>query len=72
MENEQIYVKDLRIFKNIDLKKIIIVDNSALSFAFHLDNGIPILPYYDNKDDVELLTLVNYLNSIAGVKDFRL
>lgn len=71
MENESIYVKDLRIFKNIDLKKIIIIDNSALSFAFHLDNGIPILPYYDNKDDHELLTLVNYLNSIASVDDLR-
>jgi Dullard-like phosphatase family protein len=71
MENENIFVKDLRIFKNIDLKKIIIIDNSALSFAFHLDNGIPILPYYDNKDDDELLTLVNYLNCIAKVDDLR-
>ena len=71
MENDDIYVKDLRIFKNIDLKKIIIIDNSALSFAFQLDNGIPILPYYDNKDDHELMTLVNYLNSIATVDDLR-
>jgi len=71
MESESIYVKDLRLFKNIDLKKIIIIDNSALSFAFHLESGIPILPYYDNKDDVELLTLVNYMNSIARVDDLR-
>ena len=71
MDTEQIYVKDLRLFKNIDLKKIIIIDNSALSFAFHLDNGIPILPFYDNKEDVELMTLVNYLNTIARVDDLR-
>ena len=47
---------------------MVIIDNSNLSFAFHLDNGIPILPFYDNKKDNELVTLVNYLNYIAGVK----
>ena len=43
--------------KNVEPKKIIIVDNSILSFAFHIDNGIPILPFYDNKDDNELIFL---------------
>ena len=55
MDNDVIYIKDLRIFKNIE-------ENGhyrqfSLSFAFHLDNGIPILPFYDNKEDNELVTI---------------
>jgi hypothetical protein len=50
---------------------MIIIDNSVLSFAFQLDNGIPILPFYDNKEDNELKFLMNYLNNIASVNDLR-
>jgi len=45
---------------------MIIIDNSILSFAFHLDNGIPILPYYNNKNDRELLYLVHYLGTLVN------
>ena len=48
---------------------MIIIDNSVLSFSFQLDNGIPILPYYDNKDDNELLFLKNYLKKICHFDD---
>jgi CTD small phosphatase-like protein 2 len=37
-----VYVKDLRIIKDRDLKDIAIVDNSIVSFAYQLSNGIPI------------------------------
>lgn len=44
------YVKDLRIIKDRDLEDLVIVDNSIISFAFQLDNGIPICAFYsDNK-----------------------
>lgn len=36
------YVKDLRIIKDRNLKDVVLVDNSTVSFAFNLDNGIPI------------------------------
>ncbi len=72
MEDEFIYVKDLRIFKNVNMKDMIIIDNSVLSFAFQLENGIPILPFYDNKDDIELKFLANYLGNIHSVKDLRI
>lgn len=71
MEEEFVYVKDLRILKNINLRDAIIIDNSILSFAFHLDNGIPILPFYDNKNDNEFLSLINYLNFLSEVPDIR-
>jgi len=69
--NDDIYVKDLRIFKGFNLENLLIIDNSILSFAFHLDNGIPILPFKDNKNDNEFPILVNYLNYLATVDDVR-
>lgn len=71
MESEFIYVKDLRIFKNVKMEDMIIIDNSVLSFAFQLENGIPILPFYDNQEDIELKFLANYLGSIHNVRDLR-
>ena len=66
------YVKDLDIFKDFyDLKDIIIIDNSILSFAYHLNNGIPVVPFYDSKQDSELPLLCFYLLSIASYKDLR-
>jgi CTD small phosphatase-like protein 2 len=51
------FIKDLKIIKNRDLKDIIIVDNLPHSFGLHLDNGIPILEWLDDKEDRELLKL---------------
>ena len=67
------YVKDLRIInpEQFDLSKIVIVDNSVYSFAFHIDNGIPIVPFYRDKSDEEMLHLVYYLNCLGDVADVR-
>ena len=66
------YVKDLDIFKdNYNLKDIIMVDNSILSFAYHINNGIPVVPFYDSKQDNELPLLCFYLLSISNYKDLR-
>ncbi len=64
-EQGPLYVKDLRIIRNCPLKNMIIIDNSVLSFAFHLNNGIPILPFYSNKDDVEMADLKKYLTKLS-------
>lgn len=64
-----ILTKDLRIFENRPLNKIVIVDNSIYSFIWQIDNGIPIIPYYDNKNDKELYDLENYLNEMLKCKD---
>ena len=67
------HIKDLRILKNRDLKDVLIIDNSCLSFAFNINNGIPILPFYDNNQDVELKHLTYYLNCLeeSNVQDVR-
>lgn len=69
-DNGTIYIKDLRIIRNVPLKNMIIIDNSVLSFAFHLENGIPVLPYYNNKNDNELLYLKDYLLELYHSDDF--
>lgn len=69
--DEGIYIKDLRVLANRNLQDIIIVDNAAYSFGYQIENGIPIIPFYDNKTDVELKNLVPYLKYLAGVKDLR-
>lgn len=66
-----IYVKDLRIFSDRNLKDLIIVDNAAYSFAFQITNGIPIISWYDNPEDRELFKLVEYLRVLSRVEDIR-
>lgn len=70
-DGNTLYIKDLRIIRNVKLKNIVIIDNSVLSFAYHLDNGIPILPYYNNKKDREMICLKDYLMNLSNTKDFR-
>lgn len=47
------------------------MDNASYSFGYQVENGLPILPYYDNKNDIELKNLISYLKSIHHVKDVR-
>jgi CTD small phosphatase-like protein 2 len=64
------HVKDLRVL-NRDLSQTVIIDNAAYSFAFQIDNGIPIIPYYEGKIDFELKALQAYLESMIFCKDVR-
>jgi len=51
-------VKDLRIFEHLrSLSDMVLVDNAVYSFGYQLENGIPIIPFYEDKDDEELLHL---------------
>ena len=69
--NEIFSVKDLRIL-NIDLKNVILIDNSMYSFAAQLTNGVLINSFYGNKNDNELYNLLNYLlNFVLYAKDVR-
>ena len=47
------------------------MDNAAYSYGFQIDNGIPIIPFYNNRDDAELLLLQEYLNMLKTVEDVR-
>jgi CTD small phosphatase-like protein 2 len=40
-----LFIKDIRIFRGLDLKDIVIVDNLSHSFGLQMFNGIPILEW---------------------------
>jgi len=60
-----VWIKDLRIIQNRELNDMVIVDNYVHSFAYQLENGIPILEWHDDKNDRELKFLQEYLEKLA-------
>jgi len=64
-------VKDLRILGNRDLSDVILIDNSVYSFAFQLENGVPIIPFYHDPKDEELFHLITYMQGVVQVEDVR-
>jgi CTD small phosphatase-like protein 2 len=69
LTQEGLYVKDLRILGR-DLNQVVLVDNAAYSYAFQLENGIPIYPYYQGRTDFELRVLEEYLMKLL-TRDMR-
>ena len=70
--NDSFIVKDLRILKGVDLKNVILLDNSMYSFASQLKNGILINSFYYDKNDNELFNVLGYLiNFILPAEDIR-
>lgn len=66
-----IFVKDIRMLVDRKPENVVIIDNAPSSFASSLWNGIPIMPFFDNRRDVELKYLCHYLLSLAAVSDVR-
>jgi CTD small phosphatase-like protein 2 len=53
------------------MRDVLLVDNAAYSYAFQLENGVPILPYFKGKNDFELPALQNYLLNLVHFDDLR-
>lgn len=68
---DNVYIKDLRVFKNRDLRDMIIVDNAVFSFGAQLANGVPITPFKDDREDKEFIYLMNYLDKLKDYNDMR-
>lgn len=69
--SEGLYTKDLTVIRNRALKDIILVDNAIYSFFLQMSNGVPIIPFYNNKNDTELLKLRDFLLPLASVDDVQ-
>lgn len=67
---DRVHIKDLRIFDR-PLEEMVIVDNASHSFGFQADNGIPMLPFFDDTDDREMIHLFHFLMSIRNAPDLR-
>ena len=64
------YIKDLKKLGR-DLKDIIIVDNSPLSYSLNHENGLPILTWFNDKNDRELYKITPILEFLSNVYDVR-
>ena len=64
------FVKDLKKLGR-DLKDVIIVDNSPMAYLLNNDNGLPILTWFDDKNDRELYKIVPILDFLSLVPDVR-
>ncbi|KAE9378038.1 hypothetical protein N431DRAFT_541614 [Stipitochalara longipes BDJ] len=64
------FIKDLSSVEP-DLSKVMILDNSPLSYMFHQDNAIPIEGWINDPTDNDLLHLVPLLEGLQYVTDVR-
>ncbi|KAF2266652.1 hypothetical protein CC78DRAFT_513301 [Lojkania enalia] len=64
------YIKDLAQVEP-DLSKVMIIDNSPMSYIFHEDNAIPIEGWISDPTDNDLLHLVPLLEGLQYATDVR-
>lgn len=67
------YIKDLSKFfpREEDLKNVIILDNSPVSYALHEDNAVMIEGWINDQGDRDLLNLLPMLHSLSLCIDVR-
>ena len=53
------------------MEDIIIIDNSPNSYQFQPENGLPIISWYDDLEDNELMRFIPGLKLLAQVDDVR-
>jgi len=68
VEHKGNFVKDLSRLGR-DLKNIIIIDNSPMSYLFHPDHAIAIGSWFDDPNDTELLDLMSFLGELSVCDD---
>lgn len=64
-----ISIKDLRVIQQRKVSSVFLVDNNPYCYGLQLTQGIPIIPFFGNPTDTELLKLEIYLSLLAGRKD---
>ena len=48
-----------------ELNKIIIVDNSPASYIFHPENAVPVVSWFDDMENRELLELIPFFEELS-------
>jgi len=66
-----LFIKDIRIIKNRNIEKVVIVDSSVFSFEAHLENTIYIPSFNGSEDDHELLKIAEFLLTLKSSNDVR-
>lgn len=66
-----IVIKDLRRLGR-DMKTTVIIDNSPLAIGYALDNTIPIIDFFGDKGDRELISMVKWVDQFFMNDDVRI
>lgn len=65
------YIKDFRIIANRHVnhkEDIVMLDNKVVSFGYNINQGVPILPFYENLEDCELRGIIPFLIELSSKK----
>ena len=62
---DNIYLKDLLIIGNRSPEEVFLVDNNSYFFYNQLENGIPIIPFLEDRNDTQLVHLLFFLVYLA-------
>ena len=62
-------IKDLRMFRNIPMHNILILDNNPLCYLLQPSNAIPVTSFYFDMNDIELRKLAAILKAVAPLEN---
>lgn len=63
-------MKDMSLL-NRDVKDVLIIDNSPTAYYFQPENALPIISWYDDKNDTLLYDYIPFLKELTKVDDVR-
>lgn len=49
------------------MANLIMVDNSSYVFGLNIENGVPVIPFYDSASDTHLAQLLPYLLCLVSL-----
>lgn len=66
------YLKMLSVLHNLNKTQCVFVDNSPLHLYENLEYGVPIVPFFGENSDRELLKLLLFLKGIKSIKEYKI
>ena len=66
-----VILKNLEFIYNLNLNKTVFIDNSPIHFYKNSENIVPIIPFFGDAKDQELIKLEKFLKFLFNKKDFR-
>jgi CTD nuclear envelope phosphatase 1 len=63
-------VKDLRVLE-CDMRRVVLMDNSVISFSMQMDNGVAIKPFFGCEYDSELADYIIFMKDLSVCDDLR-
>ena len=65
-----LFCKVIDVLHGLNLDLCIFIDNAPFHLYGYLDNVVPIIPYYGENEDTELLNLLTFLKQIKSEPNY--